>query len=87
MNNVIKFNDIPRPDLSERTYKVTLTALSLAMEYYTKTSPDPTFVAEARTSLLRYSPGTLVCRVSQTVHDKVTEGMPAAEAVDSLLFG
>lgn len=86
MAEIIEFSSIPKPNLKVRTYKVTLTALALAMEYYTRVVSDPAFVAEARTSLLRYNTN-LVCLVSENVHQKVTQGMPASDAVNKLLFG
>lgn len=85
MAEIIEFKNISKPNLKERTNKVTLTALALAMEYYTRTVPDEAFVAEARTSLLRYN-NNLVCLVSERVYLKVTKGMPASDAVEQLLF-
>lgn len=85
MVQIININDIPKPNLKERTRKVTLTALALAMEYYTRIDPDEAFVAEARTSLLRYN-DNLVCKVSKRVYLKVTQDMPASTAVQQLLF-
>jgi len=85
MAEIIKFEDIRRPALNKRTRKVTLTALALAMEYYTRIQPDEGFVTEARSSLLRYN-SNLVCKVSEEVYIKVTEGMPASSAIEKLLY-
>jgi len=86
MAKIVNYKDIPKPNLKERTYKVTLTALALAMEYYLRVEPDPAFVEEARSSLFRYN-SRMVCLVSEKVYLKVTQGMPATSAVQQLLFG
>jgi len=86
MAEVINYKDIRKPNLKERTFKVTLTALALAMEYYLRVEPDPAFVQEARTSLFRHN-SKMVCLVSERVYTRVTKNMPATEAVDQLLFG
>ena len=87
MADIINIKDIPKPELSKRTKRVTLTALALSMEYFTKVKPDPAFVAEARSSLLRHNRANLVCNVSLGVHKKETEDMPAVAAVEKLLYG
>lgn len=85
MVNVINITDIPKPNLKERTFKVSLTSLALAIEHHTLTQPDEKFVAEARSSLLRHNLRN-VCTVSKYVHDRVMKDLPIEQAVNNLLY-
>lgn len=86
MGRVVAIKTAVKPNLEARTLKVTLTALALAMEYFTKTVPDPVFVKEAKSCLLRHD-DDLVCLVTPEMYAKVSKDMPVAEAVKSLLYG
>lgn len=85
MSNVVNIKDAPKSNLRERTFKVSLSALALAIEYYTEVAPDEKFVAEARSSLLRHDLKN-VCCVSRHVHDKVMKDLPLEKAVKTLLY-
>jgi len=85
MADIVDIKDIPKPNLKERTFKVSLTSLALAIEHHTLTDPNDKFVSEARSSLLRHNMRN-VCSVSQYVHDMVMKELPIERAVNELLY-
>ena len=65
-------------------WKITITTLALAIEYYTFIEPDPEFVAIMEKALHRRT--DCVCLVSEETFTRVSEDLPLQEALAALLY-
>ena len=85
MADLIKFDTSLKYDTKLRTHKLTISALALATDYFSKERLDEDFCREARSCIRAVTPTNKVM-VSKKVHDKVMQHLPVQEAIDTCLL-
>lgn len=82
---ILKFDKSLGFDSKQRHEKLTISALALAIDYFSTEAIDEAFCKEARSCIRAVGPTNKVM-VSKFVHDKVMDCLPVQKAIDICLL-